>query len=403
MRPNTTTTSETKPTPWLGIPQTEAESNQQTIAEREEYRKRLELLYRVGKKVGSASEVTRLLGQILRMTQQTLRASASSVLLIDQGSKELYFQTAAGKAKSRVKQIRLDLDSGIAGWVARHVKPLMVNDVGQDPRFHKEVDKATGFVTRSVLAVPMVWGHEVVGVLEVLNKLDGSGFNEQDLEASTALAATAAGAVSNARLHQAVLDGYKSTVKALAAAIDARDPYTCGHSQRVMEYALLGATSLSFSPEELQTIEFGGLLHDIGKIGITDSILRKSGRLTTDEWSVMHKHPLIGVNIISKVPFLQPTTDLVLHHHERFDGRGYPDRLKGENITLGARLLAVADAFDTMTTDRSYRPALGVDIALGELAKYIGTQFCPVAAEAFVHGFKERPTLRQVHILPAEQ
>jgi len=366
-----------------------AREARESVIETEEYERRLDLLYKVGKKVGAVSEVSKLLDQILRMTQQTLRASASSVLLVDQDKRELYFRVTEGRAGKALRQVRLSLDSGIAGWVARHGKPSITNDVTRDTRFNKEIDEATGFVTRSILAVPLVSERKVVGVLEVLNKVDGSGFNVNDLAVLMALASTAAIAISNARLHQAVLDGYKSTVKALAAAIDAKDPYTRGHSQRVMEYALLGATSLSFSPQELQAIEFGGLLHDVGKIGIDDSILRKSDGLTHGEWSVMHNHPLIGASIIGEVPFLETARDVVLHHHERYDGNGYPEGLKGEDIPIGARLLAVADAFDTMTTDRSYRPARSMDGALSALAKGAGTQFCPVAVKAFVSGFKK--------------
>jgi HD-GYP domain-containing protein (c-di-GMP phosphodiesterase class II) len=360
-----------------------------SVIETEEYKKRLDLLYKVGKKVGTVSEVSKLLDEILRMTQQTLRASASSVLLVDQDKRELYFRVTEGRAGKALREVRLSLDSGIAGWVARHGKPSITNDVTRDTRFNKEIDEATGFVTRSILAVPLVSERKVIGVLEVLNKVDGSGFNVNDLAVLMALASTAAIAISNARLHQAVLDGYKSTVKALTAAIDAKDPYTRGHSQRVMEYALLGATSLSFSPQELQAIEFGGLLHDVGKIGIDESILRKSDGLTHGEWSVMHNHPLIGASIIGEVPFLETARDVVLHHHERYDGNGYPEGLKGEDIPIGARLLAVADAFDTMTTDRSYRPARSMDGALSALAKGAGTQFCPVAVKAFVSGFKK--------------
>ena len=376
----------------------EAQEIRATRIETEEYKKRLDLLCKVGKKVGSVSEVAKLLDEILRMTQQTMRASASSMLLIDREKRELYFRVTGGRAGNVLSQIRLSIDSGIAGWVARHGKPSITNDVTSDPRFNSEIDKATGFVTRSVLAVPLVSGRKVVGVLEVLNKVDGSGFNEQDLEVLTALASTAAIAINNAKLHQAVLDGYKSTVEALAAAIDAKDPYTRGHSQRVMEYALMGATFLSFSPEELQAVEFGGLLHDVGKIGIDDSILRKSGGLTHEEWLVMHNHSLIGANIIGEVPFLEMARDIVLHHHERYDGGGYPGGLKGEDIPIGARLMAVADAFDTMTTDRSYRAARSIERALSELGQRVGAQFCPVAVEAFVSGFKKhQEMLAQSH------
>lgn len=353
-------------------------------------RQRLDLLYEVGKKVGSLSGLTQLVKQTTQMTQHTLKASASSVLLFDEGTQELFFKVAEGEAGKALKQIRLDSHSGIAGWVACHGKPLIINDVRKDPRFNKGIDEITGFDTRAIMCVPLVVNHKTIGVLEVLNKQDGSDFNEQDLEALVSVASTAAMAIENTELHYSVVDGYKSTIKALAAAIDAKDPYTRGHSKRVMEYALLGGISLSFSREELEVLEYAGILHDIGKIGVTDTILRKPGRLTPEEWDIMRQHSVIGAKIIKDVPFLQQVRKLILHHHERYDGSGYPDGLKGEDIPIGARLLGVADAFDTMTTDRSYRAALGTHYALSELRRYSSTQFCPVAVEAFISGFNKR-------------
>ncbi|MFC1870473.1 HD-GYP domain-containing protein [Chloroflexota bacterium] len=358
-------------------------------AETKEYKKRLELLYRIGKKVGSVSELSNLLDQTLHMTQQTLGASASSVLLIDEGKGELYFRIAEGKATSDLGQIRLSLDSGIAGWVARHGQPAIVNDVAGDQRFNREIDKVTGFVTTSVLAVPLMTGGEVSGVLEVLNKTDASGFNEQDIEVLIPLASMAAVAISNAKLHQTVLDGYKGTFKALVAAIDAKDPYTLGHSQRVTKYAMLAGTLLVFSGQELEALEYGSLLQDIGKIGIPDKILNKQGALTTEERAILRTHPVTGANMLKELPFLEDARKLVLHHHERYDGKGYPDGLKGDEIPTGARLISVADAFDAMTTDRSYRAVMSVDYAINELYDYSGTHFCPVAVEAFVSGFQK--------------
>jgi len=350
----------------------------------------LDLLYEVGKKVGSVSKLTKLVENITQMTQRTLNASASSVLLFDNHARELFFEVAEGQAGKTLRQVRLDAQSGIAGWVAHNGKPLVINDVTKDQRFNKGVDEITGFVTRSIICVPLVLHRKIIGVIEVLNKLDGSAFGEQDLEALVSVASTAAIAIDNARLNQTVIDAYKSTIKALAAAIDAKDPYTCGHSQRVMAYALLGGNSLSLPGEELEALEYAGILHDMGKIGVADSILAKPGPLTPEEWDIMRRHPLIGANILKEIPFLEKPANLVLHHHERYDGNGYPDGQKGEKIPIGARLLAVADAFDTMTTDRSYRTSLSVDCATSELSKCSGTQFCPIAVEAFISGLKQR-------------
>jgi HD-GYP domain-containing protein (c-di-GMP phosphodiesterase class II) len=238
------------------------------------------------------------------------------------------------------------------------------------------------------MCVPLVINRKIIGVIEVLNKLDGSDFDEQDLKIMAPVAATAAMAIENAKLNKLVVDGYKNTIISLAGAIDAKDPYTRGHSERVTEYSLLGGISLALSTDEMDILEYAAILHDVGKIGIADNILSKPDRLTPDEELIIHQHPLIGAKIIEGVPFLQEARNLIRHHHEKCDGTGYPDGLKGDEIPMGARLIAVADTFDTITTNRAYRAAQSIDNALDELHRYSGTQFCPVAVKAFVSGFK---------------
>lgn len=347
---------------------------------------RIDILYEISKKVEAESELSRLLDEIMGKTRHTLKAAASSVLLVDRQTGELFFETANGKAGNALTAMKVKVDSGIAHWVVHHNQPLIVNDVSQDTRFNKTIDKSTGFITMSILCVPLMVGRKVIGALEVLNKLDGNGFSDQDMELLTPLASFAALAIDNAQLNRSILDGYINTVKVLAATIDAKDPYTYGHSQRVTEYALLGATSLSLPSEELKVIEHAGILHDIGKIAVSDSILCKPAPLTPDEWQIIRTHPRAGAEIISNVPFLEEARNLILDHHERYDGTGYPNKLHCDDIPVGARLLAVADAFDTMTTDRAYRAALSIDYAIEELRRCAGKQFCPDAVEAFIAG-----------------
>lgn len=365
--------------------------------ETQEYRERLELLYDVAQRATSLEEVSHLLEEVLSVTQRVLRTSASSILLANLEKGELYFKAAGGEAANTLLEMRLDLYSGIAGWVASHGTPLVCNDVSRDQRFNEDIDKITGFVTRSIMAAPLLRGKKVVGVLEVLNKEDGSAFNEQDLRALIGLASTealillvsmAATAIRNIQADKELRDGYKSTVETLVAAADARDPHARGHSRRVKEYTLLAANRLSFSPEELQLIEIGALLHDIGKLGIRDAILRKS-EPGDEEQNILRKHPSRGANIVSDIPFLKKVTDIIRHHHERYDGTGYPDGLSGEDIPIGARLVAVADAFDNMTTGHSSESSLDEDEAMIKLVGGIGSQFCPVAVKAFVSGWRK--------------
>ena len=348
------------------------------------------LFTEIARKASSVSHVSRLIDQTLRMAKDILNASASSVLLVDEEKQELFFEFADGEAGGALKEVRISIQSGIAGWVASHGRPIVVNDVARDHRFYKGVDRTTGFTTKSIMCAPLEVRKKVIGVIEVLNKLDESDFTEQDLEALKAVASTAALAIDNLRINEELLYGYSNAVRALATAIDEKDPYTRGHSQRVKEYALLGARALPLSPWELEAIEYAGVLHDIGKIGIPDATLRKAGPLTSQEWALMRNHPRIGSSIVGSIPRLEEVRELIVHHHEHYDGTGYPRGLKGESIPIGARLLAVADAFDTMTTNRAYRGALSMGSAIEELRRCSGTQFCPVAVEAFISSFMSR-------------
>jgi len=175
---------------------------------------------------------------------------------------------------------------------------------------------------------------------------------------------------------------YLGAIGALAAALDARDPYTAGHSERVSDYSVLIARHMHLSEAEIDVIRLGALLHDIGKIGVADHILRKPGPLSADEFEQIRRHPGLGARILRKVPFLEPHLAIVELHHERPDGKGYPFGLLADNIPLDARIVHVADAFDAMTSARAYRPARAASAALAELQRYAGTQFDPASVQA---------------------
>jgi HD-GYP domain-containing protein (c-di-GMP phosphodiesterase class II) len=345
---------------------------------------RLALFGEINKRINSTTALPDLIKQITLMAQSALKASASSVLLLDEDKQELYFEVAEGTVGCQLKQIRMSSQSGIAGWVVRNGRPLIINDVTSDTRFYQTVDKNTGFTTRSILAVPLIVSGKFVGVIEVINKSDGSDFTDTDLDMMTPVASIAAIAIENARLRDEVTEACKMTIKALAATIDAKDPYTRGHSQRVMEYALIGACFLKLPKDEIAAIEYGAILHDTGKIGIPDNILNKAGPLNIEERKIMIQHPVIGANIIKDIPFLDKAREFVLHHHERFDGQGYPGKIAPHQTTIGTWLIAVADTFDSMTTNRAYRLALSRDQAISELIRYSGKQFCPAAVNAFI-------------------
>lgn len=186
------------------------------------------------------------------------------------------------------------------------------------------------------------------------------------------------------RLYSELQDSYESSLQALVTALDFRDNETQGHSYRVVQYAVMVAKVMGIGEPDLTWIRRGAILHDVGKIGIPDAILKKPGKLDPEEWEVMKRHPEMGYRMLEHIRFLEPALDIVLSHQERFDGSGYPRGLKGEEIPQGARVFAVVDTFDAMTSDRPYRKALSIDDACNEIKEWSGRQFDPAVAEAFL-------------------
>jgi putative nucleotidyltransferase with HDIG domain len=278
---------------------------------------------------------------------------------------------------------------GIAGWVAQNCKPLLVPDVTKDPRFYKQADEKSKFVTKSILAVPLMAHQKLIGVVEVLNKKSGESFAPEDVTLLEALAHQSAVAIENAKLYRDLQSSFLSTVSALAAAVDAKDSYTAGHAQRVTEYSVHIAEEMGLSAADVETVRLSGLMHDLGKIGISESILSKPGRLTDEEFAEMKRHPGVGATILSSVQGLAHVIPGIHRHHERVDGRGYPDGLKGDDIPLVGRIIGVADTFDAMTSDRVYRHRLTDQEGIDELKRFSGQQFDAKVVEAFLKAYEK--------------
>jgi putative nucleotidyltransferase with HDIG domain len=223
-----------------------------------------------------------------------------------------------------------------------------------------------------------------VGYLHLARRPEQPPFDAGERRLLSIFAGQVAASLDNARLYQALKDQNRQTIEALAEAIEARDAHTYGHSRQVTRYAVRLAQELGLEPERLELIDYGGLLHDVGKIGIRDYILLKPDRLDEDEFEVMKSHPRIGVKIIERVRGLRPTLPIIEAHHERYDGKGYPLGLKGEEIPLEARILSIADAFEAMTADRAYRPAMATEQALSILWEGRGAAWDPELVTMFV-------------------
>ena len=352
--------------------------------------KRLETLIHTSMVFSSILDIDDLLDTVLHKAEEVMDAEASSVFRIDENANELYFITARGLKGKEAKEIRVPMGKGIVGWVAKHGKPLLVADVRKDPRWFKGVDKKTKFVTRSIIAVPLISRGKIIGVAEVLNKRQNQHFNKIDLEMFQSLSNQIAIAIENASLYKALDELFLSSIRAIVEAVDAKDPYTRGHSARVVEYSLMVGESLELSKDEIKKLEVSAILHDVGKIGIPDRILGKPGKLTFEEFTYMKKHPELGSAIIEPIAELKDLIPNILHHHERYDGNGYPSGLKAKKIPHYARIICIADSFDAMTSDRPYRKRLDNMVALEELAKNSGCQFDPILVKIFTKEYLAR-------------
>ena len=234
------------------------------------------------------------------------------------------------------------------------------------------------------LSIPFTINGEVFGILSLSNKGDGAAFSEEDVSLALTFAKKAAQRIENNALYEVFYNNLINTLKSLVISIEARDPYTKHHSERVTTYALQIAEVMTLPAEEMDAIRFGGYLHDIGKIGVRDTILLKPGRLTPEEMSEIRLHPVIGGNIIKPLRFFPREREIILHHHERLDGTGYPDGLAGDNIPVTSRILAVADTYDAMTTSRPYRSARTHEDAEAELLRCSNSQFDSEVVRAFL-------------------
>lgn len=346
--------------------------------------KKLATLYQTAKRINSTVKLNQLLKEIMQITTEVLEGEASSVMLIDDETNELVFEVALGEKGDAVKEIRLKMGEGIAGWVAQHGKSVHLDDVNNDPRFKREISKKIEYPNKAMLCVPIFYGDKIIGVLQVINKKGkNKKFTHRDLEMLESMSSQMAVAIQNAKLYSQLEKVYISTVRSLGAAIDAKDHYTRGHSERVSSVSVALGKAMNLNADQLIALETSALLHDIGKIGIKESILLKPGALDSDERTEMEKHALIGGQIIEPVGLDKEIVYGVKHHHEKYDGKGYPEGLQGKTIPFFARIIALADAFDAMVSDRPYRKGLPLEIVRQELNKNKGTQFDPEVVAAF--------------------
>lgn len=342
-----------------------------------------------------------LLDRIMTHACDLLGVEATSIWLRDDDAGELVLHVATGYRREHMLAQRVPFRHGIIGHVVETGETVTVNDVSRDTRFYSKIDANSGFVTRAILCVPLraprieLGGQRgavesrIVGGAQALNPLDGREFSSEDVTLFESLAGQAATVIRLAQLYSEVDTLSTRIIDAITGAIDLKDPYTRGHSQRVSEFSVAIAQELGLDGDEIYRVRIASKLHDVGKIRVPDRILKKRKGLSDAEFRQMRRHPTYGVEFLQEnglleLDLLRDSWQALSQHHERLDGRGYPDGLAGDAITQIARIVAVADVFDAVTSHRPYRPARTADEAVAILRRLAGPELDPTCVEAMV-------------------
>jgi len=351
------------------------------VVENELYRKSLikkmkemETLFRLSEQVLTTLDLKEALARIANLANEITRTDACSIRLLDSETNELVIMYARGVSPDYKKKGNLKIGEGVGGRVVKDGVPITIENLATDTRIqYTSYLKQEGLV--SLASVPIRDGNsKVIGIISVYNKTI-TNFNEETVNLLCAFANHVAGAIHNAALFDNIKKNYYGTIHALVLALEARDTYTSGHSARVADYAVQVAKKMGLSDEEIDILYQTCRLHDIGKIAISDNILKKKNALSISEYTSIKTHPERGADLLTPLKFLEKSIPGIKHHHERWDGEGYPDRLSKTQIPLMARIIAVADAFDAMTSVRPYRDAMDNDAAISCLRENAHTQF----------------------------
>jgi HD-GYP domain-containing protein (c-di-GMP phosphodiesterase class II) len=346
---------------------------------------RLETIMMYGKKMIKVHDLNKLCDLILEAAVIESGSDRASLMLVEKDS-YMYIKSSVGIPRNIVLNTRVKIGSGIAGMVAKTKEPIVISRGYKVPNSVKHSMRGLGL--KSALSIPLMSDGILQGVLNLGKYKSRHLFDKDDAELLLILAYEAGTAISNCRLFEEMQEFYEGSIFSLAATIDARDHYTHGHSKRVSEIALDIGRFLRLPGDALKRIKLSSMLHDIGKIGIPDSILLKPGRLTEKEFSVIKKHPVYAVNILKHIPRLKDIVPIVYHEHERYDGKGYVEGLKADKIPIESRIIAVADAYEAMTSNRPYRKSMPSKKAIEEIKRNSGTQFDPAVVKAFLKVMK---------------
>jgi len=355
--------------------------------------KKIEQINMAGKNISSEIKMNRLIKGIMEIAKKQVHAEACSLYCVDDDAQDLYFEVALGEKGYLIKELRFKInDSFIAGWVATYKKTLNIRDVTKDKRFkNRTIATDLDFREKAFLTMPIISKGKLVAILQMINKESGGYFTKGDEEIMELLIDTQITPnIEKSKVYNYMQELFIDSIQTIANAIDVRDEYTQGHCTRVSQYSVMIGRFLVMKDEEIEDLRYAAILHDVGKIGIKDSILNCTTKLNEEEFEIMKSHVIKGAKILEQIKKTKP--DIVSgakYHHERYDGNGYMEGLSGEEIPLFARIIAVADVYDAMTSDRTYRKALPQEAAMAELIKGSGTSYDKRIVDAFVQYMEE--------------
>jgi putative nucleotidyltransferase with HDIG domain len=334
---------------------------------------RLSSLNQISRMLGLEHDRKRIYQMVVSLPLELIQAEIGHLVLMDEEEHRLYLEYSMGLGEESDKRRSVPIGKGIAGWVAKNKKPLLVKDFASHEEFTTR--SSIGYERRNAISSPIMIKDELIGVITLINKKGASTFTDDEKTLLATIASEAAMALHNALLVEKIQKSYFAMVQSLIIAVESKDVYTRGHSDRVTQYSMLIGEQLGLSNNDMESLQQAAVLHDIGKITVELSILNKPSSLSQDEFSKIRLHPLVGYRILEPIDFEEKVKKCVLQHHEKLDGSGYPNGLAGDDILYEARILSVADAFDAMTTKRPYREPLTIEGALREMEKCAGSQF----------------------------
>ncbi len=326
----------------------------------------LDGFFQIARTISESLDLDTILKKIGWAAEQVTKSEASSIMLLDNDKQNLFFKTASGEKGGLVKRLKIPVGSGIAGWVAREKQPIIVNDAQNDARVAKFVDANTGFITKSILCVPMIIGNELIGVAEVVNKKNGQ-FDKRDQELLENLANYAAVVISNAKFAEDQRNFFVNILEILANASESRDPRLSGHNWRIVQKSLAIARELNMDQKEYQNLYYAALLHDIGFLAPGDKALREK------------RHPELGSEMIRGITFLNGAAPIIRSHEEHYDGSGDPDGLVKEKIPLSARILGLIEYIEERAIEGE-----SVHKVMEEIQAGAGTRFDPEVVKIYI-------------------